>query len=786
MDFCDRLLENKDIKIKQLNVFFIGPEDNMNLSVSAPFMRAGRIPEAGMDCEIKINNEEIKRQTLKPALSQIEKYWGKPEFFLEQASSFLNELTLQNLGRDNQDMIFRNKLVGLQKNLLQVVAKNKQSGELKSKLDDLMQTLPNKDEKSAMSGVKNLFENSTDETEKQIEAYFQKIFTLLDQKNDYSFDQLSSNRVTRALEINKVEIEEVEEISSLEVKFECPITFEEDLPVLYIKNTYQTYEDRDELVEYYPPVLRDISKPYQDYLISNPLAMLDDAELIAKIKKRFDQVIGLNTTVELCKNNQPLTSLVTRESISSFISTSNEPSHRRATHYALADLFFGEKLCGVPELWLAVVYFIAKNSEHLNTEHNFSHFIENFKNNLMRELKNNNTYITLSGLSTHGPLLKVPVALAVWYCVVSPKLDNLPNRLRAIGTTHHLKLLDELNYPYDEKWTLHQLAIYKAYAVMLKQAKQDPKKLNNWVRSLYQNSLTSDNTLIMLDGSPQHDPNSVRIFPENIGKPIELCLTEDQYSRGSDDLLNTLSVGEILALAKLADPSKKAEAVDIPNNFLELAIPSYKENYNSSENTTKHKTEICPLTLRPYSIDPSSKKKWLVAAEEKFGPLAGQISAYNYFIRYVSEENKFPSQEQFIRWLAEKQTQREVDPKDTLPKSILTIVDNLFNSFTTAVGKFFSDVYSEQAKVFFKNYEKAKAIYASKKNSFTLEDMPIELFKEITEKSRDKDRRMELESRCDTFDRKVINASGFFEYRSSQSAESTLYSDISTPKLVSK
>ena len=178
MDFCDRLLENKDIKIKQLNVFFIGPEDNMNLSVSAPFMRAGRIPEAGMDCEIKINNEEIKRQTLKPALSQIEKYWGKPEFFLEQASSFLNELTLQNLGRDNQDMIFRNKLVGLQKNLLQVVAKNKQSGELKSKLDDLMQTLPNKDEKSAMSGVKNLFENSTDETEKQIEAYFQKIFKI--------------------------------------------------------------------------------------------------------------------------------------------------------------------------------------------------------------------------------------------------------------------------------------------------------------------------------------------------------------------------------------------------------------------------------------------------------------------------------------------------------------------------------------------------------------------------------------------------------------------------------
>lgn len=40
------------------------------------------------------------------------------------------------------------------------------------------------------------------------------------------------------------------------------------------------------------------------------------------------------------------------------------------------------------------------------------------------------------------------VALAVWYYVQSPKLDNTPSRLRTIVREHHLYLLDELEYLY--------------------------------------------------------------------------------------------------------------------------------------------------------------------------------------------------------------------------------------------------------------------------------------------------------------------------------------------------
>ena len=1014
VDKCDRFLNNKDIKIKQLKVFFIGSKGDMNLSVSAPFMRAERIPDAGMDCEIKVNDEIITNETLKPTLSQIEKYWGKPELFLEQADSFLKELTLQNLGRNNQDMIFRNKLVELQKNLLQVVAENKKSGELKNKQDDLMLALFNKDEKSAMNGLKDLFENSTDETEKQIEDYFQKIFTLLDKKSDYSFDQLSSNRLTRAPEVKKVGVEEVEDIPTLEVKFECPITFEDDLPVLYIKNCYQNDTETSRQIKKYPPILQDISKQYQDYLISNPMAILENPELVSKIKKRFDQVIGLNTTVALCKNDQPLISLVTRESISSFISTSDEPSHQQATHYALADLFFGKKLCGVPELWLAVVYFIAKDTEHLNTENNFSHFLENFKNNLISQLKNNDTYMTLSGLSTHGPLLKVPVALALWYCVVSPKLENVPNRLRAIGTQHHLNLLDELDYPYDRKWTLHQLTIYKVFNWMYALNKaENTICLTDWIRCFYQNHLRlSDGTVCFLDGGPNkenlealrvsfrkvekiftfkdfqdlqdlnlaiidlkkadihanlpeveailkeiknkapivknvekieeiisdeefkklalnddlfkiknllqqtdlnkdlttfdnslmnarndflsHDFEKFNIhsarlnkihsirdieslkkdiqeveqvknellnnnltslnesikkmlafhasnvhqqfraslnlskiekFVKNImqfiadldklygqvhddKKPLILELNNKikksfgqhakkflvflqrmrivsepllnhQYDCDSSDFVESLLIKEVLELSKLIIENKNQSVgnIAIPLDLVDYNIPllDASKNYNDKENTTKREIELCPLTFRPWST--VGNKNWQDLSEETFGPLSGQISVYNYFIRYVTEENKFPSKEEFIKWIAEKQAQRENDRKDTLPMHIATTVDNLFEGFTTAAHILFSDVCSNKAKDLFKNFEKGKISYEAKESLFRIEEMSIELFKEITERSRSKVNRVELESKYKTLelstnDSKVINVSGFFTNRTNQAIES--------------
>lgn len=953
---CDKLLKEKKARFSEAKIYFVDTGGPIDKSVAAPFLR--RADQYSI-CQ---NDKLIE----KGSQLNLDRYRNEPERFLTDFQLILSQIANHVLGTDGKAI--HTSLSELQKNLLDKLQKdnaeiNKNSGLITQIMDELHKN----DGDQAKTLVKKLFSKSEDTSfnkEKEIAVKFEQLFDACSKGYDFSFDKKESNRNQKASAVNPFSVDQFnqkdkdEQAPEKVCNFVCPITLDEDLALIPIKN----YVQQGQEILRYQPIFLDISKEYQDYLISNPLALLSDTVLVKRIQNRLGKPIGCKATLTLLTQGKALISTETRESFSSFISTSNETSHKEATYYALSDLIFGnQKLCGVPELWLLVVYLITKDTEHLKEE-NFSGFINDFEKNVVSQLENNTTNLTLSGLTQHGPLVKGPVSLGIWYVVHSPK------RFRAMAKEAYLDALEILKYPFDKKLKLHELAINEMFDWMyrLNKAENPVISLRDWVRSLYQNYLSlPDGSRCFLDGGPDkkflENPrislgevekiftikdlndieelfkdldseelkeaiskanndyqkikgnflNTLESFPadlfnlkanllsndlkqfnidsdrlnkicyikdiktlsndikkvdiagydktklnsldKSIEKLVELhesndfkelknalshlegllnginkgkklvlhgadgkvkkisneklkkslnvlrrikinyapvLLVNQQLDSETEDFSRSLSIQEVIKLGKLITENKDSSVgnIEIPPNleYSKIAIPDSASNYNDQENTTIHKTEICPLTLRPYSIDPSSKKKWLVAAEEKFGLLAGQISAYNYFIRYVSEENKFPSQEEFIRWLAEKQTQREVDPKDTLPKSILTIVHNLFNSFTTAVGKFFSDVYSEQAKVFFKNYEKAKEIYASKKNSFTLEDMPIELFIEITEKSRDKNRRIELESRCDTVDQKVINASGFFASGSSQPAESTLYSDISTPKLGSK
>src|SRR5579872_5197022 len=184
--------------------------------------------------------------------------------------------------------------------------------------------------------------------------------------------------------------------------------------------------------------------------------MFYDPKLIEKIKARIDHVIGLSTIHELYKNKQDINimSPMTRSSITSVLAFGNDPSHRRATNHALADIFFGNKLVCYSEMWLILLYSVIKQIPYLTD--NVS-FISNFENHLLYRIRNSITNITLSGLGSIFPLMKCPMDVAIWYNITSPyiletmNMDNDKfNRLRYFSTSavHLIRILDLLKYPY--------------------------------------------------------------------------------------------------------------------------------------------------------------------------------------------------------------------------------------------------------------------------------------------------------------------------------------------------
>lgn len=719
---CDDSLQKIGVKFKQLTVLFVGPEDNMNLSVPAPFMREWCTPKEGVKCKIKVNDKITTEKTFQVISIKIKpEWWNNPQLFLVDASELLKQLEesiLQNLALVAQSEKLRTNLIRLKNNLLKSIAESKKTDAIKEIEHNLTKALESQDREAAEEQLKNLLtglQNLPTQDEEKIEDIFQALLICLDKRSDLSFGQLdSSNRLTRAREVKKVNISKVEaEQIEKNVQFECPILLENDCPVLLIKSG-----------EEHQPILQGLSKKEQDYFINNPLAILDCPDLVKKIKERLDHPVGFTSVKDLFVGNSSISSPITRSTISSFISTADELSHKNATHYALADLFFGKKLCGVPELWLAVVYLIAKKTTYLNQESEESNFINVFKESLACQLKNNSTNMALSGLAEHGPLLKVPVALALWYCVMSPQLTDKPDRLATIGTVHHLELLDELNYPFNREQVLNQLKSYQFNQLtdwIMDYAKKTPIQFDKWIGSLHQNSIVVNGEIVFLDG-PAQSQNNFKVVIQKLN--ISLLLVE-----------------EIIALVNFIKGHKNLKDISIPNNLTSISanspileIPTVAEKNYSFKNKCNDGSELCPFTLRPYSLDPSSKNKWQQIAEEKFGPLADQISHYNEFFRYVSKNKKFPSPDEYIRWLSNRLSQRKSNPKNTLPINYEIEIANLFSDIAEAITKLFSTENVNQARELFENYKKVEKHYS--KNSG---DPTVNLFKKINSLNLDKD-----------------------------------------------
>jgi len=520
---CDLIVRERHFA--SVYVYFIDTGGAMNLSVSMPFTR---------DCDdvqIFIQTPKEPRKTLITGSTNVvidlKKYYGNPELFLDQCLRIRGIIILQNMGKA-LNVSLRDSLLLLQKNLMQTIAQRASNGTGWNELRDILRV----DYSEGVKQCQNIIKSVDTSIGKQVETAIADLLTQCSGSNNFSFENLEPGRLRRA-DIQAPD-NNLPPQQELEHTFECPISFDDDNMAL--------------LIEEGPPILANVSSQFIESLMTNPLLLLTDNKLVEALINRLGHVIGCHAMSQIFAQGDPK-SPFTRKGITSALIplVPDDPIIRnqyiKSNTYALANLFFGNKLAGDPGLWLGVVYLAVLRSPRLADDTNF---IAAFQNFLTKFWRLHNTNMTLSGLPV-APMMKAPMDIAIWFCVASPDImlypyqnlnqeDDATNRLRSFGSTakYLCQLLDLTNYKYDRDWTINRLRLYKAFSWMMLQDKNPESDWRNRIRAQWQNHhVFPSGKIVLLDGNVYKSLNKLKL-----PKPLE-----------------KVPLGIILALMQLVDKS---------------------------------------------------------------------------------------------------------------------------------------------------------------------------------------------------------------------------------------
>jgi hypothetical protein len=668
------------IQFENVEIYFINSnENNMNLSVSAPFIKNAK------SFEIFVNGVKNSSGSTLQVIPKLKSYFGKPDVFLKEFDTIWQSFVALTIGvNDHKEL--HNLIVALNESL-QIAIKQSLSKGL-----DYSQMLKEIRNKSGnpMSEISRLITVSNNSIAKDVDARIQKLLSQLKNTSNYSFSTMNSNRLLRAEE-TKTDLSDVkedlsqEDLSKATNLFECQISMDDQIACLPIKNG--------------DPILKHLiddttKKTYLDIILTNPLYILNDDNIMQKFIDRLCQPIGSETFTKL--RNDPFT----RKTYSAGFVFANDISYKEtsdnshvgkldmnsvfmnANKHALADLLFGKKLVGNINLWMMVLWIGIHRVPFLKDNKEFMGTLEKFFTEFM---DTSHTSITLSGIPMN-PTINAPASVAIWYCVHSWLLlnqhrteDTVENRLRSFGTTakHLFQLMDLLDIVFDRKRHEHMVDLWGCFSTMMYKRKQN-ENLEKQIATYYQNWMQLSN-----------------------GNIILLDYKSDKEWDGNK-YLSKLTKQEIFGLYNKVDISKSNNTIMIQENT-SATIPSAQKNYGY-DNSDEHKiceVPICPYTMRPYLFDQSTGKPWNVQSEISNGcSVDKQLHTTKYFAEYVVNKNKYPNREEFIQFMADKQLS-SMNNIMTLPIQVVGFADSVLDDYAKVLGKNFDQI---QPSEFVKRY----------------------------------------------------------------------------------
>jgi hypothetical protein len=677
VDACEAALVNrKQFKFRQVIFHFYNTGGTMDLSVAAAFTRDTKfeLHEHTHDRATGISHIKTLAEADNSSAIDFQKYYNNPELFMQDVDKLRAAIVMRQIGKNSANAQLKEQVVALQSNLRSCLL-SRNSGSMDFAV---LRTNLKENYQQAVEMVKTYIQVDPQMT-RLVDMATNRMISDCDRLTGFSFDLVAPGWLKRAAVVQDVDIDELpEETEGSEnaMEFECPISFDADVPTLLIKEG--------------PAVLTALPRAQLDRLMLRPFELLDDPEIVKAIMSRIGSVIGLSTQKALVNDRdarqrieRPRDPFQGVKFSSSFVINNTEIG-AKYNRKALADIFFGDKLVGPAENWMAIMYLIFARSEYFMADETRKPFVDAFRTYMMTQMTNSMVPITLSPFNM-DPMVRAPWDIAAWYGISTPFITNFQgksNRVRdwGLASLHVMDIVQLFGYPFDRHATEHLASLYEVFDWMQTEERNPQSQWRNIIRTQWQNHVMVNQTIVMLDG-----PST---------KPLDLPYP-----------LTRITFQEILKLQSMVNGQVANFTIPIYREFdaTDMPIPQAVYNYGYDYSNLPRLLQLtqAPITISPHTMRPMARVRssidnevvdWETEATRVFGPVSGQISAYNRFRLYVTEEDAYPSKEEFILYCSRKEANSEVRSRDTLPAHFVQTVDRLFIDFEAVLGVGFANV----------------------------------------------------------------------------------------------
>ncbi len=648
VEYCDKLIQDGLFETAECHIINYRP----NLSVVCPFTRK--------------NNSKVWVYTTmsEPVLEQ---NINREDYLVLDT---LETLTLENFLKKYtsiRDMIFaittgtqgnqhlKNKVIALKKKII-----NQISGSMGSEWNQKLRSnvhAPEEFSKVVQEMLTEYFsQNSLDEVSKKLDTL---VGLCGDMRSVFTKTQVAHNSMQRT----ELTEEQAPVESTDGSDFECPITYDTDEPCICI-----TTGDS---------VLTGVDKSKVDFIIECPLRLLLDPELVAKTRGMISHAIGLKTLQET-GNQDPFT----RKEILGVICLGNHEQNFKATNWTMSHMFSQGKLLGNPNMWLLVLYWIAKDCEYLSDVH--QKFLEHLKYRFACET----TYASLCGLATHVTT-KVSVDLAMlWVLVAGSQEYTAVYTAKSDPLRFHLPESDLLVKSVQEIFgcdvvtpkivksikttkALQKLLVFSKNFIQSTRSEGSTlaQKWSVIQACCYQKSRIVSGFVVLYDGE-QDNFEAVRTW----------------LSEQSKFDLSDFTQQEIYNLVCSVDASKAMG--DTVYTMHKVPESLYNWGVNTCDLVGDYIVPICYATFRPWSKyqDQELNKEitWQESAElrySKVGGLSNLINGTKYFLDFFVANRRIPTEEEYTVYCYKRVSNSQLVNKSTLPKYFEQVYPSMMSDF---------------------------------------------------------------------------------------------------------